>query len=169
VFNAAAALNEPVAEIAQHADSISFCLSKGLASPIGSLVCGTKDFIAEAAYWKKRFGGGLRQAGILAACGIVSIEMMSKRLSEDHERTQALSSHCESLPGLNPEPAATNILIMKTDRSAAEWMDELEKHGVRTLPMDHNRLRAVLHNDVGDAELAVAFAGFTKVAESFAG
>jgi threonine aldolase len=168
MFNASAALGVDIKEITGLVDTANFCLSKGLASPIGSLLCGPSDFITEAAFWRKRLGGGMRQAGILAACGIVSLTQMVERLTEDHERTQALSGHVAGLPGIDPVDAPTNILVMNTVRTAEEWMNELEKHGVRTLPFDKHRLRAVLHKDIGDAELKTALEGFSKSAEALA-
>lgn len=166
VFNAAAALGKPVREIVQHVDSVSFCLSKALASPVGSVLCGPKDFIEEAAYWRKRLGGGLRQAGILAACGIVSLTKMVDRLAEDHERALDLATFCSSLPGLMPEPCPTNILILQTEQPAAVWQSELEQSGIRTIPFDAHRLRAVFHKDVDDAGLQKAKAAFEQVANT---
>src|SRR5256714_1052062 len=92
VYNAAVALGVPVSEIAQHASSVNFCLSKGLRAPIGSLLCGDAEFIERARYWRKRLGGGMRQAGILAACGIVSLTKMVDRLADHHPRARALAS-----------------------------------------------------------------------------
>lgn len=166
VFNASVALGLPVREIAKHVHSINFCLSKGLASPIGSILCGPKDFIEEAVYWRKRLGGGLRQAGILAACGIVSLTKMVDRLAEDHQRAGDLASFCTSLPGVKPEPCPTNILILRTDQPASWWQSELEKSGVRTIPFDVHRLRAVFHKDVDDQALECAKSAFAKAADT---
>jgi threonine aldolase len=164
VFNAAAALGQPVKTITQHVDSVNFCLSKALASPVGSVLCGPQDFIDEATYWRKRFGGGLRQAGILAACGLVSLRQMVDRLPEDHARASSLAAHCANLRGLTPEPCPTNILILQTEKPAAWWQDELEKKDVRTIPFDAHRLRAVFHKDIDDVGLEKAKTAFASLA-----
>lgn len=166
VFNAAAALDVPVGEITKHVDSVNFCLSKALASPVGSVLCGPQNFIDEAQYWRKRMGGGLRQAGILAACGLVSLTEMVDRLPEDHARALALANHCGDLKGLKPAPCPTNILILETERPAAWWQEELEKLGVRTIPFDAHRLRAVFHKDIDDAGLRQAKEAFALLAKT---
>lgn len=167
VFNASAALGIDVREITKHVDTVNFCLSKALASPVGSVLCGPKDFIEEAVYWRKRMGGGMRQCGILAACGIVSLTQMVDRLPEDHERAQKLSSFCSQIKGLRPAPCPTNILILHTDRPAAEWQAALEEFQVRTIPFDAHRLRAVFHKDVDDAQLKKAEFAFLECAKAF--
>ena len=167
VFNASAALGIDVREITKHVDTVNFCLSKALASPVGSVLCGPKDFIDEATYWRKRMGGGMRQCGILAACGIVSLTQMVGRLPEDHVRAQRLSSFCSQIKGLRPAPCPTNILILHTDRPAAEWQAALEEFQVRTIPFDAHRLRAVFHKDVDDAQLKKAEFAFLECAKAF--
>lgn len=164
VFNAAVALGVPVSEITKHVDTVTFCLSKGLSAPVGSVLCGPKAFIEEAAYWRKRLGGGLRQAGILAACGIVGLRSLVDRLAEDHDRARRLAAHCATLPGVRPLPCPTNILVMGTDMPAPEWQSRLEAKGVRTIPFDQHRLRAVLHREIDDASLARACEAFSEVA-----
>ncbi|HVL39454.1 MAG TPA: threonine aldolase family protein, partial [Fimbriimonadaceae bacterium] len=123
VFNAAVALNTPVHEITRYVDTVNFCLSKGLRAPVGSLLCGPKDFIEKARYWRKRLGGGMRQAGLLAACGIISLTQMVDRLAEDHARAKRLASALAELPGLRVESerVQTNMVLLYTDRPAAEW------------------------------------------------
>ncbi|MBS1721962.1 MAG: aminotransferase class I/II-fold pyridoxal phosphate-dependent enzyme [Armatimonadetes bacterium] len=163
VFNAAVALGVPVSEITSKVDSVNFCLSKGLASPVGSILCGTKGFIERARFWRKRMGGGLRQSGVLAACGIVSLTQMVDRLAEDHERTRKLAEGIAGLSGLEIVPPQTNILMIDTDRPAADWARALESEGVWAVPMGPNRLRAVLHKDIDDAQLEIALLAFQKV------
>lgn len=163
VFNAAVALSVPAKEIAQYVDTVSVCLSKGLCAPVGSVLGGPKDFIQEARYWRKRMGGGMRQSGILAACGIVSLTQMVDRLAEDHARTLRLAEGVGGLPGATIVPPQTNILMIDTDRPAAEWAQALEAEGVWAVPMGPHRLRCVLHKDVDDAGLEQALLAFQKV------
>jgi threonine aldolase len=113
IFNAAAALEEPVAALAAPADSVMFCLSKGLGAPVGSLLLGTKDFIEQARRWRKLLGGGMRQAGVLAAAGLVALEETPPRLAEDHAKARRLAEGAAELPGvrIDPERVQTNIVI----------------------------------------------------------
>jgi threonine aldolase len=166
VFNAAAALDLPVEEITRHVDTVSFCLSKGLCCPVGSVLCGPKAFIEEASFWVKRMGGGMRQAGILAACGIVALRTLVDRLAEDHARAKTLAEHCSQLPGLRPLPCPTNILILETEAPASAWQEALGRAGVLALPFDDHRLRAVFHREIQDQSLSLATEAFTRVAES---
>ena len=101
IFNAAAALGIKAKEIASWVDSVSFCLSKGLCAPVGSLIVGRKEWIARARKWRKRLGGGMRQAGILAAAGIVALEQMIERLPQDHDLAQYLAAGLAEIPGLD--------------------------------------------------------------------
>ena len=165
VFNAATALGVDVKEITRHVDSVNFCLSKGLCAPVGSVLCGSEDFIEEAKFWRKRLGGGLRQAGILAACGIVSLTKMVGRLAEDHRRTKTLAE-VDCLPGLKVVPPQTNILMIDTDVPAKKWEDALAKEDVWVVAMGPNRVRAVLHNDIDDAGLEQALLAFQKVSKT---
>ena len=166
VFNAATALGVDVKEITSQVDTVNFCLSKGLCSPVGSVLCGDEEFIERAKFWRKRLGGGLRQAGILAACGIVSLTTMVGRLSEDHRRTKALADALQGLPGMSVVPPQTNILMIDTERPAQDWAEALENLGVWAVPMGPNRLRAVFHNDIDDALLEEAIQVFRRVVVS---
>ncbi|MFZ1709106.1 MAG: low-specificity L-threonine aldolase, partial [Anaerolineae bacterium] len=118
VFNAAAALGVEVRELAADADSVSFCLSKGLAAPIGSVVCGSAAFIQQARRNRKLLGGGMRQAGVIAAAGIVALEQMVERLVDDHANAQRLSAGLSQIPGLTADPARTqtNIVMFELTR-----------------------------------------------------
>lgn len=167
VFNAAVALGVELREITAYVDTVNFCLSKGLASPVGSVLVGPAEFIREARYWRKRLGGGMRQAGILAACGIVSLKTMVERLAEDHARTARLGEALAELPGLNPWPAPTNILIVETERPAGEWVQALEARGVHCIAFAPHRLRLVLHKDVDDAGLSHAIAASAEAARAW--
>jgi threonine aldolase len=168
MFNAAVALGVDIKEITSHVDTVSFCLSKGLAAPVGSVLCGSSDFIQEARYWRKRLGGGMRQAGILAACGIVALETMVDRLAEDHKRAQRLASACKELPGLDPLPAPTNMVIVQTQASAPLWQERLEAVGVRCFSIGPNRVRFVTHKDVGDKEMDHAIDQVSSIAKEMA-
>jgi threonine aldolase len=150
IFNAAVALNTAAADLVTVADSVSFCLSKGLAAPVGSLVCGSKTFIAKARRVRKVLGGGMRQAGVLAAAGIVALTEMVDRLAEDHENAKVLSVGLSEIKGLRvyPERVFTNIVYMDVTRSGLTESDlavRLETEGVRLIPVGPKRLRAVTH------------------------
>lgn len=166
VFNASVALGVPVTEIARHCDSISFCLSKGLASPVGSVLVGSHQLIDRARIWRKRLGGGMRQAGLLAACGIVSLTKMVDRLADDHARAKRLATELEGTPGLSVDPSSvhTNMAMLDTDRPAEEWLDALKEHGVWALPPSPHRIRCVFHNDVDDDATTLAIEAIRAVA-----
>ncbi|MCW5943216.1 MAG: aminotransferase class I/II-fold pyridoxal phosphate-dependent enzyme [Fimbriimonadaceae bacterium] len=165
VFNGAVALGVPVRAIAETVDSINFCLSKGLRSPIGSVLCGCGAFIEKARVWRKRLGGGMRQAGLLAACGIVSLTQEVERLAEDHRRAKAIAVALDQLPGISVDVAGveTNIVRVNVDR-APEWSRQLERRGVLCLPFSATVLRLVLHADVDDEQASRAIAAFAEVA-----
>lgn len=165
VFNAAVALGVPVSEVASLCDSVNFCLSKGLAAPVGSMLCGSAGFIERARFWRKRMGGGMRQAGVIAACGIVALETMVDRLAEDHRRAADLAAGIVGLPGLRPLKPQTNIVMVDTDDPAEEWTARLEAEGVRCYPIGAHRLRLVFHKDVDDEGLAQTLAAFRRLAD----
>lgn len=166
VFNAAVALGVPVSEITQHVDSVNFCLSKGLRAPIGSVLCGPADFIERARIWRKRLGGGMRQAGLLAACGIVSLTKMVDRLAEDHARAKRTARALADLPGLSVDLSGveTNMVLVNTEAPAAEVQASLAEHEVLCFPVASNRLRLVFHADVDDAKTDRAIEAFRAVA-----
>lgn len=166
VFNAAVGLGVDVREVAKHVDSVNFCLSKGLRSPVGSLLCGPADFIDKARIWRKRLGGGMRQAGVLAACGIVSLTHMVDRLAEDHRRARFIAQALSELPGIKIDwdRVQTNMVLVATDAPAAEWSKRLHEKGVWCFPVASNRLRLVLHADVEDAGVEYAVDAFTQLA-----
>ncbi|MCH8274404.1 MAG: hypothetical protein IH851_06420 [Armatimonadetes bacterium] len=166
IFNAAAFLGVPAYEIAFYADSVMFCLSKGLSCPVGSLLCGPKEFIEEARQHRKRMGGGMRQAGVLAACGIVALNTLTERLAEDHDRARKFSEAVNELPGLDVsmETVQTNIVMVNTDGPASEWHDRLHEKGVWCFPVRPNRLRFVFHRDIDDQKLDRAIAAFRELA-----
>ena len=135
IFNASVALNESVADLTRHCDSVMFTLSKGLGAPAGSILLGTKEFIAEARIWRKRLGGGMRQIGILAAAGLIALEDGPKRLHEDHQNAKALAVGLATIPGIqiDADRVVTNIVIFdisETDKTSDEIVNLLEKKGV---------------------------------------
>jgi len=165
VYNAAAALGAPVQEIAQHVDSVNFCLSKGLGAPVGSVLCGSAPFIEKARQWRKRLGGGMRQSGILAACGIVSLTQMVDRLPEDHRRARALASALDGIAGLSIDwdTVQTNMVLVQTKAPAAFWLTALEEQKVLALPTGSHTIRLVTHADIDDAQVDRAVAAFRSV------
>ncbi len=168
VFNAAVALGRPVADIAGQVDSLNFCLSKGLRAPVGSLLCGPTEFIDKARIWRKRLGGGMRQAGILAACGIVSLTKMVDRLAEDHARATRTASALQEIAGVSVDmdSVQTNMVLVNTAAPAAQWREWLAAEGVWCFPVAANRLRLVFHADIEDAMTERAIEAFSSVAKS---
>lgn len=168
VFNAAVGLGVDVKEIVKHVDTVSFCLSKALRSPVGSVLCGSKAFIEDAKIWRKRLGGGMRQAGILAACGIVSLNQMVDRLADDHRRARSLAQSLSELPGLTIDwdRVQTNMVLVVTETPAAEWVDKLHELGIWCFSVAPNRLRLVLHADVDDTGIERAVEAFSSLAKS---
>lgn len=169
IFNAAVAQGVPVKEIAKHVDTVNFCLSKGLRSPVGSVLTGSHDFIERARIWRKRLGGGMRQAGILAACGIISLTKMIDRLAEDHENVQTLGKGLQDTPGIDihPEIHPTNLLMMNTDRPADEWQSALHEKGVWCNPASTHRIRFVTHADVSTEQIQEAIQIIRQTATDF--
>ena len=152
IFNAAVALDTKVADLTRHCDSVQFCLSKGLGAPVGSMLVGTKDFIAEARAWRKRLGGGMRQVGILAAAGLIALEESPKRLHEDHANARRLAEGLAEIDGISidPESVVTNIVIFDvsaTGRTPAEICEDLKQHGILASGWD-SVIRMVAHNGV---------------------
>jgi len=165
VFNAAVALGLPVDHITCHVDSVSICLSKGLRSPIGSVLCGSAELIDKARIWRKRLGGGMRQAGILAACGIVSLTKMVDRLAEDHSRAKRLATSIQDLPGLSLDLATveTNMVLVNTEAPATDWQAWLQEEGLLCFPVASHRLRLVFHGDIDDDKTDRAILAFQNV------
>lgn len=153
IFNAAAVLGRSVAQLTKHCDSVMFCLSKGLGAPVGSMLVGSKEFIAKAHRFRKAFGGGMRQAGVLAAAGLVALEESPKGLQKDHENARYLAEQLANLPGisLDPKKVVTNIVrfdVTNTGRTAAEICGELKKRNIFAGPFAKYAIRMVTHFDV---------------------
>jgi threonine aldolase len=151
IFNAAVALNVTVAELTRGFDTVMFSLSKGLCAPVGSMLVGTKDQIARARIFRKALGGGMRQAGILAAAGLIALEEMPARLHEDHANAAALAEHLANDAGIDLDPATvqTNIIIFSTRHASAAKVAELAKdRGVLISAFGPKSIRVVTHRDV---------------------
>ncbi|NOT46648.1 MAG: aminotransferase class I/II-fold pyridoxal phosphate-dependent enzyme [Acidobacteria bacterium] len=160
IFNAAVAMDTGVAELTRYADSVQLCLSKGLGAPVGSVLVGSRDFINEAHLWRKRLGGGMRQAGIIAAAGLLALEDSPERLHEDHAKAKELAFGLASLPGIaiDPKSVMTNIVIFdvaETGKSPAQICDGLKRHGVLASGFDTS-IRMVTHRDIGQNDVGVA-------------
>ena len=171
IFNAAIALGVDVRELTADADSVTFCLSKGLGAPVGSMLCGERDFIGAARRARKVLGGGMRQAGVIAAAGLVALREMVDRLAEDHANAEALAAGLTGLPGIEVDPATprTNIVyftLRHPDVTPQQLVAGLERRGVRVLALGPDRLRAVTNYHVTGADIPVALAAFTEILET---
>jgi threonine aldolase len=169
IFNAAAALNVPVKDLAAPADSIMFCLSKGLAAPIGSILVGNQRFISRARHLRKMLGGGMRQAGVLAAAGMISLERMTRRLGEDHARARKLSDGLKQVAGLvlDPGSASTNMVYFdlkdEVKLSVDQIVDEMRKRGILVDWAGPRRFRLVTHFWVDDAGVEKTVRAFSEI------
>ena len=169
IFNAAAALDVDVRELVRDVDSVQICLSKGLCAPVGSIVCGSAGFIAEARRSRKIVGGGMRQAGILAAAGIVALEQIAGRMADDHIRARRLAEGLAEIPGVVVSPVASNILYFGLTEDVSKTQDEvvagLEERGVRVLGRVGGRFRAVTHYWITDEDIEVAVQAMREVVQ----
>lgn len=167
-FNAAVALNVDPKDLAVKADSVSFCLSKGLAAPVGSVVCGTQDFINAARRARKVLGGGMRQAGVLAAAGIVALNEMVDRLADDHANAKKLAMGLAEIPGISidPDQIPTNIIffeVTREDLTPEEFVQRIDADGIRMLPVGPHRVRAVTHYHITAENIDQALGVIAKV------
>lgn len=158
IFNAAVALNTDVRAFTRSVDSVQFCLSKGLAAPVGSLVCGNADFIARARRARKMVGGGMRQAGIIAAAGIVALSEMVDRLAEDHQTARMLAEGLAELPGIqiDLDTVQTNIVIFAAETRRPEgssFAQVLAQEGVKIGDIGGGRFRAVTHYGISQTDI----------------
>ncbi len=168
LFNAAVALEVDARELVADADSVSFCLSKGLAAPVGSVICGTADFIVKARRARKVIGGGMRQAGVLAAAGIVALTEMINRLAEDHANARKLAEGLAEIPGLFIDPAMikTNIVYFETTREDLfedELVRRLDKEGIKIAAMGPRLLRAVTYYQITGEDIEFTLSVFSKI------
>lgn len=173
VFNAAVALALPVSELVRSVDSVTFCLSKGLSAPVGSVLAGNRDFIKRAHRARKTLGGGMRQAGILAAAGIIALEQMVERMAEDHENAKLLAYGLADFPQIDVtvERVVTNMVMFSVRNSAQEALTEEEtlqflartqEHGVLMGTMGEGKIRAVTHYGIDAQDIATALSGIRR-------
>jgi len=158
IFNAAIALEVDVRELTADADTVMFCISKGLSAPVGSLLCGSAEFIERARRTRKMVGGGMRQVGVLAAAGIVALEQMVDRLREDHENARLLAEGIAEIPGLSVDPSRVRTNIVYFDftaerMNAQQFCTALQEEGVLMLALGPARLRAVTHYGIERADI----------------
>lgn len=168
-WNAAVALSVPLREVCAPFDSASLCLSKGLSAPVGSVLVGSKTLIAEAHRYRKMFGGGMRQAGVLAAAGLVAVRTMVARLADDHTRARTLASTLLGKPGiaLSMENVQTNMVYLQV-ADARAFVAALERNGVLANPMGRGAVRLVVHAEIDDAAIARAATAIAATAQSLA-
>jgi threonine aldolase len=157
IFNAAVASNTPVQILTAPFDSVMFCLSKGLAAPVGSILAGSTNFIARARKFRKMLGGGMRQAGILAAAGLESLDVMTKRLAEDHRRAERLAEGLSAVPGLKvANPVHTNIVMLDItcpELTAACLVSAWAEAGIITAANSKYGMRLVTHYQITDEDV----------------
>ena len=169
IFNAAVAQNIDVRELTQFVDSMMFCLSKGLSAPIGSIAVGNREFIDSARRYRKMLGGGMRQAGVVAAAGIIAIEKMVDRLRDDHSNAQQLAKGLAATNGLSVDLAQVQTNIVVCDVSGLgitgeEWVSRLNQMGVKTGTLDESRVRLVTHRGIEREDIEYALGVAEKVA-----
>lgn len=157
IFNASAATGNSVAKLSKSVDSVQFCLSKGLGAPVGSMLLGTKDFIDEARVWRKRFGGGMRQVGILAAAGLVALEESPPKIEQDHINAKLLAEGVANLKGIkiDLETVQTNIVIFdvsEAELSSNEICEKLKDENILAIPFG-KQIRMVTHYDVSSDDI----------------
>jgi threonine aldolase len=165
IWNAAIALGTAPRELVASADTVMFCLSKGLGAPVGSLLCGPSDVLAEARAQRARLGGGMRQAGVIAAAGIVALEHMVDRLAADHLRARVLADAlADRWPGsVDPAAVRTNIVCAAAARLPDHFVERLAERGVRAGTIDPRTVRLVTHKDVDDDGIARAISVFDEL------
>lgn len=165
VFNAAIALGIDVPALTRGCDSVAFCLSKGLGCPVGSLLCGSHDFIERARRNRKMLGGGMRQAGILAAAGLYALEHNVERLAGDHANARRLAAGLRRIEAFRPNDPETNIVTVEVVRGeVAGWLAALRENGVLAVPFGPGRLRMVTHLDVAAGDVDEALERIVTVA-----
>ncbi len=168
IFNAAACRGRPARELAAPFDSVMFCLSKGLGAPVGSLVCGSREFIDRAVRARKMLGGGMRQAGVLAAAGLIALEKHPPKLAEDHRNARWLAEQLNKLPGMRVDLDRVQTNIVMADVSGAglaagEFSKRLKERGVLINPINEGQLRIVTHSDASRADCERALAAMQEV------
>ncbi|OCA90766.1 threonine aldolase [Bacillus sp. FJAT-27225] len=169
LFNAAAALGVPVAKLAGHSDTVQVCLSKGLGAPVGSLLAGSTDFIRKARKWRKRLGGGMRQAGVIAAPGLVALTKMTGRLAEDHENARILADGILNISGMGiANKVETNIVVADvrgTGLNEKVFVERLKEKGILLGSVGPGFVRLVTNYDVKKEDIDSALFSIRKVVE----
>jgi threonine aldolase len=163
LFNAATAHDVPASEFAASVDSVMCCLSKGLGAPVGSMLAGSEGFVERARRVRKLLGGGMRQAGMIAAPGLRALENRH-RLAKDHRRADRLAEGIGRIDGLSVQPPETNIVLVETDRSAESFLADCEGEGVLGVPFDDRVVRFVTHWDVDDGDVDRAIEAIERAA-----
>ena len=166
IFNASVKTKTPVNRMLRDFDSVSICLSKGLGAPVGSLLVGSKQFIAKASRWRKLFGGGMRQSGFLAACGLFALEHNIERLADDHKRAARLANSISKMDGfnINLDSVETNMVYIDSDMGAQKLMQELANNGIDVLDVGPTAVRAVIHLHVTDEDIDQVIDVFARLA-----
>ncbi len=165
LFNAVIATGTDAARMVRDYDSISICLSKGLGAPVGSVLVGSADFIAKAHRWRKMFGGGMRQAGVIAAGGLYALEHHIDRLAEDHARARKLAEAVNAMDGFSVDldSVQTNMVYVDGDLGAQKIMEGLAEHGVDVLDVGPTAVRAVIHLHITDEDIERTIAAFAAL------
>jgi len=170
IFNAAVAQDLDVREFTRYVDTMMFCLSKGLSAPIGSLAVGNREFIDRARRYRKMLGGGMRQAGIIAAAGIVAVEKMVDRLKDDHANAQTLAKGLAKITGisLNPSQVQTNIVVYDVTglgANAEKWVAKMKEFGVKAGAQEAGRVRMVTHRGIEKEDIEYTLSAAEKAAQ----
>jgi threonine aldolase len=174
IFNAAVALEVPVAELTRDVDDASFCLSKALSCPVGSVIVGSKEFISEAKRWRKMVGGGMRQAGILAAAGLVALDTMVDRLAEDHQNARRLAAGLANINGLtvDADSIQTNIVIFDVDESVGTAPDFIKAMATAEVQVSYpgeRAVRMVTHRHISGDDVEEALSRTSKIVRELKG
>lgn len=168
IFNATTALNISLKDMIDNVDSITFCLSKGLACPIGSIICGSKEFIHSARRMRKVLGGGMRQAGIIAAAGLIAINQLESQIQDDHLNAQLLSDGINNINGLNVDcdKVKTNIIYFELKSktiSSTELLTKMKNSGILFFEVSPNKYRLVTHYGITESDIKYTLSSFQKV------
>ena len=165
LFNASIATGISPSRMVKEYDSISICLSKGLGTPVGSVLVGSSEFISKAHRWRKMFGGGMRQAGVLAACGIYALENHVERLQEDHRRAKYLAKVVNSIDGFNVniDSVETNMVYIEGDIGAKRILENLARQGIDVLEVGPTAVRAVVHLHITDEDIERTIQAFQNI------